>query len=141
MPPETTDSGSAPAVATVAAPPAVAQTVTIPLKQLQTFTSIQARLAQVEAEQRTRDDAARVEQVKLLAQKGEIENALRISANRPSSSSTPSGRSEARSRNGPSDMPSMASCPAFWPRSPWCLAARAAHPALEGPIHRGSAGG
>jgi hypothetical protein len=54
------------------------QTVTIPLEQLQTFTSIQARLAQVEAEQRQRDDAARVEQVKLLAQKGEIENALRI---------------------------------------------------------------
>ena len=66
------------APATASSAPAQPQTVTIPLEQLQTFTSIQARLAQVEAEQRTRDDAARVEQVKLLAQKGEIENALRI---------------------------------------------------------------
>jgi hypothetical protein len=65
-----------------AAPPPAAplqpQTVTIPLEQLQTFTSVQARLAQFEAEQRSRDEAARAEQVKLLAQKGEIENALRL---------------------------------------------------------------
>lgn len=80
--PDETPPAAAPA--TVAAPAATAplptqpQTVTIPLEQLQTFTSIQARLAQVEAEQRTRDDASRVEQVKLLAQKGEIENALRV---------------------------------------------------------------
>ena len=58
--------------------PAQPQTVTIPLEQLQTFTSVQARLAQMEADQRSRDEAARAEQVKLLAQKGEIENALRI---------------------------------------------------------------
>jgi hypothetical protein len=72
--------GAAPVSAAPVAPaaPALPQTVTIPLDQLQTFTSIQARLAQVEAEQRSRDDAARAEQVKLLAQKGEIENALRI---------------------------------------------------------------
>jgi hypothetical protein len=81
--PDETPPVAAPAVAlapTPAAPaaPAAPQTVTIPLDQLQTFTSIQARLAQVEAEQRQRDDAARVEQVKLLAQKGEVENALRI---------------------------------------------------------------
>ena len=79
---EETPSTLTPATAAtvVSTPPAPvsAQTVTIPLEQLQTFTSIQARLAQVEAEQRQRDDAARVEQVKLLAQKGEIENALRI---------------------------------------------------------------
>jgi hypothetical protein len=79
MPDETPSTPATPAASVVAsAPPAQPQTVTIPLEQLQTFTSIQARLAQVEAEQRTRDDAARVEQVKLLAQKGEIENALRI---------------------------------------------------------------
>ncbi len=54
------------------------QTVTIPLEQLQAFTAVQARLAQMESDQRGRDDAARAEQVKLLAQKGEIENALRI---------------------------------------------------------------
>src|ERR1700733_7865856 len=64
--------------ATTTATPAQPQTVTIPLEQLQTFTSVQARLAQMEADQRSRDEAARAEQVKLLAQKGEIENALRI---------------------------------------------------------------
>jgi hypothetical protein len=67
-------SPATPPAATAAQP----QTVTIPLEQLQTFTSVQARLAQMEADQRSRDDAARAEQVKLLAQKGEIENALRI---------------------------------------------------------------
>ena len=68
-----------PIVPTQVAPtaPPQAQTVTIPLEQLQTFTSIQARLAQVEAEQRTREEAARAEQVKLLAAKGQIEEALR----------------------------------------------------------------
>jgi hypothetical protein len=65
---------AAPPLATATQP----QTVTIPLEQLQTFTSVQARLAQLEAEQRSRDEAARAEQVKLLAAKGEIENALRI---------------------------------------------------------------
>jgi hypothetical protein len=73
---------AAAAVPPPAAPPlasaAAAQTVTIPLEQLQTFTSVQARLAQLEAEQRSRDESARAEQVKLLAAKGEIENALRI---------------------------------------------------------------
>jgi hypothetical protein len=67
-----------PAVAPPALVPAQPQTVTIPLEQLQTFTSVQARLAQMETEQRGRDEAARAEQIKLLAQKGEIENALRI---------------------------------------------------------------
>jgi hypothetical protein len=60
------------------ATPAQPQTVTIPLEQLQTFTSVQARLAQMEADQRSRDEASRAEQVKLMAAKGEIENALRI---------------------------------------------------------------
>jgi hypothetical protein len=67
-------SPATPPAATTAQP----QTVTIPLEQLQAFTSVQARLAQMESDQRSRDDAARAEQVKLLAQKGEIENALRI---------------------------------------------------------------
>lgn len=68
----------APPAPIVPAAPPHPQTVTIPLEQLQTFTSVQARLAQMEADQRSRDEAARAEQVKLLAQKGEIENALRI---------------------------------------------------------------
>jgi hypothetical protein len=60
------------------ATPSQPQTVTIPLEQLQTFTSVQARLARMEADQRSRDEAARAEQLKLMAAKGEIENALRI---------------------------------------------------------------
>jgi hypothetical protein len=83
-----TEPVAAPAAAPAAPPPTGAAphfaapqspqppTVTIPLEQLQTFTSIQARLAQVESEQRARDEAARAEQVKLLAAKGQIEEAL-----------------------------------------------------------------
>jgi hypothetical protein len=67
-----------PAATPAPAPAPQPQTVTIPLEQLQTFTSVQARLAQLEAEQRSRDEAARAEQVKLMAAKGEIENALRL---------------------------------------------------------------
>jgi hypothetical protein len=81
--PTTSAISAAPAVAATppATPPAAVpppQTVTIPLEQLQTFTSVQARLAQLEAEQRQRDESARAEQVKLMAAKGEIENALRL---------------------------------------------------------------
>jgi hypothetical protein len=54
------------------------QTVTIPVEQLQAFTGVQARLAQLEAEQRNREAAAQQEQAKILAQKGEVENALRM---------------------------------------------------------------
>jgi hypothetical protein len=67
-----------PATPVTPAPAQQPQTVTIPLEQLQPFTSVQARLAQLEAEQRSRDEAARAEQVKLMAAKGEVENALRI---------------------------------------------------------------
>src|ERR1700678_3145543 len=70
------------AAAVSATPPAAThaqpQTVTIPLEQLQTFTSVQARLAQMEADQRSRDEAARAEQVKLLAQKGKMKTPLRL---------------------------------------------------------------
>lgn len=64
--------------AQVATTPPAIQTVTIPLEQLQAFTSVQARLAQMEADQRSRDDAAVAERVKLMAQKGEVENALAL---------------------------------------------------------------
>jgi hypothetical protein len=74
-----------PAAATVAAVPASAvpapanpQTVTIPLEQLQTFTTMQTRLAQVELEQRAREDKATADRVTLMAQKGEIEKAMAI---------------------------------------------------------------
>jgi hypothetical protein len=68
---------------TPAPPPAPApapapQTVTIPLEQLQAFTSVQARLAEMEADQRRQQEAAQQEQARILAQKGEVENALRI---------------------------------------------------------------
>ena len=84
--------GSTPAAAPAAAAPVAAAppppptstptpqptTVTIPLEQLQTFTSVQARLAQLESEQAQRDAASRAEQVRLLAAKGEVENAFKI---------------------------------------------------------------
>ena len=54
------------------------QTVTIPLDQLQAFTSIQARLAEMEAAQRAQQEAAQQEQARILAQKGQAEEALRM---------------------------------------------------------------
>ena len=73
---EPSASTAATPLASTDAAPAQAQTVTIPLEQLQTFTQIQTRLAQIETEQRAREDAARAEQVKLMAAKGQIEEAL-----------------------------------------------------------------
>jgi hypothetical protein len=52
--------------------------VTIPVEQLNAFTSVQARLAQLESEQRSREAAAQQEQARILAQKGEVEDALRM---------------------------------------------------------------
>jgi len=54
------------------------QTVTIPLEQVQAFTTMQARLAQLEGEQRSREQATQQDQARILAQKGEVENALRL---------------------------------------------------------------
>ena len=53
------------------------QTVAIPLEQLNAFTAMQVRLAEVEEEQHHRDEAARTEQVRILAAKGQVEEALR----------------------------------------------------------------
>ena len=58
--------------------PAQPHTVTIPLEQLQAFTAVQARLTQMEADQRQRDEASRAEQVKLLTARGEVEKAMQI---------------------------------------------------------------
>ncbi|MGP0063536.1 MAG: hypothetical protein ACLQGP_08060 [Isosphaeraceae bacterium] len=54
------------------------QTVTIPLEQVQAFTAMQSRLSQLEGEQRSREQSTQQEQARILAQKGEVENALRI---------------------------------------------------------------
>src|SRR6185312_6189829 len=51
--------------------------VTIPAEQLTSLLALQTRIAQLEAEQRQRDQAAKDEQVKLLTQKGEAENAVK----------------------------------------------------------------
>jgi hypothetical protein len=53
------------------------QTVTIPLDQLNAFMAMQARLAKVEEDQQRHEAAAREEQVKILAAKGQVEEALR----------------------------------------------------------------
>jgi TolA-binding protein len=54
------------------------QTVTIPLEQAQAFTTMQARLAQLESEQRSREQAIQQEQARIRVQKGEVEDAMRI---------------------------------------------------------------
>jgi hypothetical protein len=58
--------------------PLPATTVTIPLDQLQTFTAMQSRLAQLEADQRQRDATTQAEMVAVLAKKGEVDNALAL---------------------------------------------------------------
>lgn len=85
MPDEPTPTSSTPATPATAAvaattPPEKPATVTIPLDQLTAFTAMQVRLAHVEAEQAARDANARAEQVKVLAQKGDIEAAMRQQA-------------------------------------------------------------
>jgi hypothetical protein len=55
----------------------LSQTVTIPLDQLNAFTAMQARLVKVEEDQQRREAAVRDEQVKILAAKGQVEEALR----------------------------------------------------------------
>ena len=54
------------------------QTVAIPLEQVQAYTTMQARLAQLESEQRNREVAIQQDQARVMAQKGEVENALRL---------------------------------------------------------------
>jgi len=84
--PTTPSTPATPAAAAVAATPAAAtpavpaqpQTVTIPLEQLQTFTAIQARLAQIEADNRKREEQVQAEHATILAKKGEVENALNL---------------------------------------------------------------
>lgn len=79
--PSTPATPAAAAVAAVppggSAPPAQPSTVTIPLEQLQLFTANQGRLAAVESELRQRDEAARLEQVKGMAARGDLEAALK----------------------------------------------------------------
>jgi hypothetical protein len=53
------------------------QTVTIPAEQFTTYQGLQARIAELEAENTRREAAAREEQVRLLTQKGEAENAVK----------------------------------------------------------------
>ncbi len=69
---------SGPATASPSPAATTQQTVTIPLDQLQAFTSIQARLAEMEAAQRAQQEAAQQEQARILAQKGQAEEALRM---------------------------------------------------------------
>jgi len=67
-------SDTPPAPADPNAPPA---TVPISQEQLQSFMASQTRLAQLEAEARQREEAAQAEQARLLAAKGQVEEALK----------------------------------------------------------------
>lgn len=88
---ETPPTGSAPATpaaaqvaATPPAPdpqtgPAQPSTVTIPLETLQSFTAIQQRLAQLETDNKIREQQIQQEQAAILAKSGDIEKAFALS--------------------------------------------------------------
>ncbi len=70
----------APATAAATPPPAAPvapQTVTIPLEQLQAFTSIQARLAEHEEQTRRAAAEAQRREAEVLAERGNLQDALR----------------------------------------------------------------
>lgn len=74
---------AAPAQAAAATPPAAVapaapQTVTIPLEQLQAFTGIQARLAEMEARQRSADETHQRELQNAMLARGQAEDAVRM---------------------------------------------------------------
>ncbi len=103
---------AAPAVAATppATPPAAApqpQTVTIPLEQLQTFTSVQARLAQLEAEQRSATRQPVPSKSSCWLPKARSRMPFDSSAKRRRSSSTPNDHPAPPSRNAQSGMRSM----------------------------------
>ncbi len=84
--PESTPAPAAPAVVSDAPPPPAAPPadpnappalVPIPQDQLQALMASQTRLAQLEAEARQREEAATAEQARLLAAKGQVEEALK----------------------------------------------------------------
>ncbi len=128
---QTTAPTPAPALSSATA--TTQQTVTIPLEQVQAFTSMQARLAQLESEQRSREQTAQQEQARILAQKGEVENALRMLRDQSEQQvQSPNGRGSRRSRSGPSGMPWTASSLAHWPRATWSPAARSSSPSSGG---------
>jgi hypothetical protein len=58
--------------------PTAQQFVQIPMEQLQAFTSIQARLAEMESAQRSQQEAAQREQAGLLLKNGQLEDGLRM---------------------------------------------------------------
>jgi hypothetical protein len=59
-------------------PPPATEVVTISAEQLRAYTAGQERLASLEADQRARDATAQAEQVRLMAQRGEIEQAMTL---------------------------------------------------------------
>ena len=105
--PESTPAPAAPAVVSDAPPPPAAPPadpnappalVPIPQDQLQALMASQTRLAQLEAEARQREEAATAEQARLLAAKGQVEEALKsIQSNRVRRSSRPRPRRGCRS--------------------------------------------
>jgi hypothetical protein len=69
-----------PAMAVAAPPPPapqVAATVTIPVSQLEVLVASQARIAQLEADQRQRETAAREKEIQLMTEKGQAVEAVK----------------------------------------------------------------
>jgi hypothetical protein len=67
---------AAPVLAAAPAPPPAA-TVTIPMSQLEALVATQGRIAQLEAEQRQREQAAREKEIQLLTEKGQAVEAVK----------------------------------------------------------------
>jgi len=68
---------AAPPVPVAYPPPPVAAMVSIPMSQLEVFAANQARIAQLEAENRQREQAAREKEIQLLTEKGQAVEAVK----------------------------------------------------------------
>jgi hypothetical protein len=68
---------AAPPPVPTAYPPPPPSTVTIPMSQLEALVATQARIAQLEAEQRQRETAAREKEIQLMTEKGQAVEAVK----------------------------------------------------------------
>jgi hypothetical protein len=71
------DPSPAAAAGQPATDPGKPQTITIPVEQFQEFAGLQARISQLEQEQKQRETAATEERIKLMTAKGEAEAAVK----------------------------------------------------------------
>ena len=90
------------------------QTVTIPLEQLNAFTAMQARLAEVEEEQQRRDETTRASRCRFSRQKAKLRRLFALSVNRPNETYRPNVPPVFKSKNVPNVMLLMANWYELW---------------------------